>query len=556
MADQPEISRYRSRFKQLEDNSFEWRETWREIQRYMNPRKGRYLSGNTNKKKDIGRSEDQRIINNTAGLAADTLSSGMMSGLTSPSRPWFILGLSDEDLMEFEPVKEWLHDVRQILLKVFSGSNFYSSVHSVYKELAVFGVGALFIEEDLTDVIRCRPFTIGEYRLSNGKKNKPDVLYRQFTDTVRNLVHEFGIDNVSESIRTSFKQHSMEADFEIIHAIQPNGDFDPTRRDSRGMSFESKYFERTSSNENKFLRESGYREQPFAIARWNVTGTEAYSDGPGWNALSDTRMLQKMEEEKLKALAKAVSPPLNAPADLKKIGAIVAPNGVNYVDTSKGNPGVTPVYQVNPNLQAMAVELERVEDRINRSFFKDLILGVLEVDKNMTATEVVQRNTEALKILGPVVDRLQSEFLDTIVERVYGISERLGLIPEAPQELAGLDIGIEYISVLAQAQKATGTAAIEQTVQFVGNLSAVFPDVVDKFDADEAVDQFSALVGVPPKLVVPDDRVEAIRAQRAQQAQQAQAQAQLLQMAEGAKTMSETKLGEDNLLATVTEEPV
>ncbi len=107
---------------------------------------------------------------------------------------------------------------------------------------------------------------------------------------------------------------------------------------------------------------------------------------------------------------------------------------------------------------------------------------------------------------------------------------------------------------LAQAQKATGTAAIEQTVQFVGNLSAIFPDVVDKFDADEAVDQFSALVGVPPKLVVPDDRVELIRRQRAQQAQQAQAQEQLSQMVDGAKTMSETKLDDDNLLAATTEE--
>ena len=265
-------------------------------------------------------------------------------------------------------------------------------------------------------------------------------------------------------------------------------------------------------------------------------------------------MLQKMEEEKLKALAKAVSPPLNAPTDLKKVGAIIVPNGVNYIDRSKGDPGVTPVYQVNPQLQAMAIELERVENRIERSFFKDLILGVLEVNKTMTATEVVQRNTEALTVLGPVVDRLQSEFLDTIVERVYAITERLGLIPEAPQELAGRDISIEYISVLAQAQKATGTAAIEQTVQFVGNLSAIFPDVVDKFDADEAVDQFSALVGVPPKLVVPDDRVELIRRQRAQQAQQAQAQEQLSQMVDGAKTMSETKLDDDNLLAATTEE--
>lgn len=557
MADEPRITRYRKRFKFLENEvNSDWKDTWLELQKYTLPRKGRYLHGNQEVKKKKGKTKDQNIVNNTALQAAQTLAAGMMSGLTSPTRPWFLLGLPDDELMELEPVKQWLHDVRNILLAIFAGSNFYNCVQSVYKELGVFGVGALFIEEDLTDVIKCRAFTIGEYLLANGEKNRPDVLYRQYNDTARNIVHKFGIDNVSESIRSAFKNNSVEQEFEVRHAIQPRGDFDATKGDQRGMRFESNYFEANTAGADKFLRESGFREQPFAVARWDVTGTEVYADGPGWIALSDNKMLQKMEKEKLKMLSKAVDPPLNAPVEMRNKGVAQFPGAVNYVDPTKGNPGATPIHQVSPSFQGLTEEIERVEDRINSSFFKNLLLGIMDISKRMTATEVVQRDTEALKILGPVIDRLISEFLDVIVERVYRIAERLNLIPEAPQELEGLNLKIEYISLLAQAQKAIGTNTIEQTAQFVANMAATFPSVVDKFDADEAVDQFGNLIGVPPKLIVPDEEVAAIRQERAQAAQKAQQQEQLAQLVEGAKTMSETKLGDDNLLAATQEAPV
>lgn len=536
--------KYRKRYSQLRDDAAEWRSHWSDISDYMLPRKGRYLSSDNNTRSTNGSKKHQKIINGSASGALRTLAAGMQGGLTSPSRPWFVLTLPDQELMEYSPVKRWLHDVRNIMFNIFAKSNFYGTTHGMYKELGAFGVASALIEEDFRSIIRCRPFTIGEFVLAVDPTYRPDTLYRRFDMSSDQMVREFGIENVTDAVKTALANNNKDLYFEVMHAIQPNLD---KKGKTRDMAYESIYFQE-GGDPNKFLRKGGYKNRPFIAPRWDVTGTDVYGDGPAMEALGDVKMLQKMEEKKLKALDKMVDPPVNMPASMRGKGGTIIAGGVNYYDDALGPASIAPTMQVRADIQSIAYEVERVEQRVRRFFFNDLFLMIANEGKNMTATEVSKRHEEKLMMLGPVIERLQSEQLDPIIERTYNIANDLGLFPPMPEELQDVDVKIEYISLLAQAQKMIATTSIEQTAAFVGNLAGVDPGVVDKMNFDEAVDQYAELVGVPPKVVRSDDEVSQIREQRAAEQERAAAAERGMQSAQGAKLLSETNANGQNML--------
>jgi hypothetical protein len=326
----------------------------------------------------------------------------------------------------------------------------------------------------------------------------------------------------------------------VIHAILPVNE--------GRYKYESVYYELDGGDEDKILRKSGYDGKPFVAPRWDVNGTDVYGTGPGWQSLGDIKQLQSMEQKKLKALDKMIDPPMNAPTSMKGERVTLIPGTVNYVDSVSGGQGLSPTFLVNPNLQAIRVEVEAIEERIKRLFYYDLFLSLSSATKRMTATEVQQRYEEKLMILGPVTERLEHELLNPVIDRVFEIMLRQKLIPPPPEAIAGMTMKIGYISLLAQAQKMVGSGAIEQLAGFVGNLAAVNPSILDKVDMDEAIDQYGMMLGVPPKVVRSDEDVDKIRADKAAQMQQQQNIANATQMAQGAKVLADTKTGEGSAL--------
>jgi hypothetical protein len=168
--------------------------------------------------------------------------------------------------------------------------------------------------------------------------------------------------------------------------------------------------------------------------------------------------------------------------------------------------------------------------------------------RQMTATEVAERHEEKMLQLGPVLERLEDELLDPLIDRVFAIALRAGHIPPPPQELQGQELRVEYISILAQAQKLLGTASVERLAGFVGNLAAVNPGVLDKVNMDAMVSEYSEMLGTNPNLLHPDEQVQQARQARAQQQQALMAQQQMAGMVQGAKTLSETDMEGDTAL--------
>lgn len=561
---EPKTKAIRQRFKYLDEEFISWwAPHFREISEYMAPRKGRYLQGYNQFEENKGTKKMQKIHNGSPLEAIRIAGAGLQGGLTSPSRPWFSLTLPDQSLMEFGAVKKWLHDVQELILQVFARSNFYTSVHQCYLELIRNGTTTMMIDEDEETVVRFQPFTIGEFRLALNDKLQIDELYRPFSMTAKQIKQKFAMNEDRDAkdsvmpncVREALRNNHPYQRFDVKHAIMPNPDYVDGKIGPVGMKYRSVYYTEQADSEEQVLSDKGYRTKPFVTARWDVTAGDTYGNGPGMDALPDVKQLNLMEEKKLKALSKMVDPPMQAPTQAKRgSGVTLVPGGITFVDTLQGQQGVSPLYQVNPNLREFAAEIERVETRIRATFSNNLFLAILNEERQMTATEVAQRYEEKLMMLGPVIEGLQSEFLDPIIDRVYDILDQYGLLPPIPRELQnGTQIKVQYTSLLAQAQKMVGTQAIERTVGFIMSLYTVNNEIVDKIDFDELVDQYAMMQGVAPEIIRPDDKVAELRAGRQKQVQMQQMLASapaLNQASQAAKTASETQTqnGQSTLL--------
>lgn len=549
----PTIKSYNKRLESLRAERSSFIPLYRELSDFHLAHRGRFLTSDRNK----GHKRNTKQINNTSRLSTRTLASGMMSGITSPARPWFRLATGDKDLDDMAAVKEWLHQVQQTMYKVFSASNVYSSLHTLYSELGVFGTGAMGVYHDFDNVIWCKPYTVGSYMIGLNGKNVSDTFYREYELSVGQVVKEFGIDNCSNSVKQMWESGNSEAWIKVVHAIEPNDDRDGASPMARDKQTRSVYYEADSSTrqgDNQFLLKSGFDEFPILTPRWDITGEDVYAtDCPGITALGDTKALQLAERRKYQAIDKMVNPPLQGPTGLQAQmkGGMPGPDEIVWHDNVKG--GLTSLYQnYRPEINQIKEEIHNVENRIQRSFYEDLFLMLANTDrKQITAREVAEKHEEKLLMLGPVLERLHTELLDPLIDRTFSILQRNGVLPPAPPELNGRELDVEYVSVLAQAQRLVNTGAIDRLAQYTGSLAAIWPEARHKFNAVQSVDEYAAALGVDPAIVNSDDVVAAMAQAEAQAAAQAQAQEQGEQLTNMAKTASETKTTGDNALSAV-----
>lgn len=525
----------------MKTDRFSWWTHWREIADYLLPRRYKWLI--TPNQGNRGSPINQRIIDNTGTVAARVLAAGMMSGITSPGRPWFKLATGNAVLNDKSNVKLWLAEVERRMNMVFAESNFYTSLATVYDDLGVFGTGVMIIYQDYDDVIRCFNTCAGEYFLQNDDRQDVSTMGREFVLTVKQVAETFGLENCSPTVRGAIQTGGAMLTREIIigHLIERNNEYVPQAPGAKGMPWREVYWER-GTGQNMLLRVRGFYDKPFIAPRWSIVGNDAYGRSPGMDALGDVKMLQVEQKRKAQAIDKHVNPPMLADVSLKNEPASMLPGGVTYV-SGNGGIGFKPAYQVAPDFSGLVEDIKEVQARVKTTFFNDLFMMISQLDTVRTATEIDARREEKLIQLGPVLERFENEALDPAINCVFGIMLRGGLLPPIPQELSGAKIKVEYISMLAEAQKAASTTAIERLFGFAGNLAAVKPEILDNLDADEAIEEYADMLGVSPKIVVATAKVMQLRAQRNQQMQQQMAIQNSVPLAQGAQTLSQTDVG-------------
>ncbi|HHN8340611.1 portal protein [Morganella morganii] len=532
---------------QLKAERLSFEPHWRELSDFTRPRSTRFTASEVNR----GDRRNSKIIDPAAVMAARTLSSGMMSGITSPARPWFRLATPDRDLMDYGPVKLWLETVEQRMNEVFNRSNLYQSLPLMYEDLGTFATGAMAVVADPQRVIRTVPFPTGSFYIANGPDLSVDTAVREFSMTVRQVITEFGMDAVSDTVKSQWNSGQYGQWVNVVHAVYPNLDRHTGKLEAKHKAYKSVYYE-ANSTDDKLLRESGYDEFPIMAPRWEVNGEDVYgSSCPGMVALGSVKALQLLQRRKAQMIDKITNPPLQAPASIKSQRISTIPGGINYLPMADVNNQIKPLFQIPANgTNGLLEDIQDTRQIIDHAYFVDLFRMMQTVNtRSMPVEAVAEMREEKLLMLGPVLQRLDSELLDKLINRTFSVMAENNLLPVPPDEMQGMQLKVEYISVMAQAQKAIGVSSIERFIGFTSGIGQFKPDALDKINVDETIDAYAASIGVPPSVVATNEQVAQIREQRAQQ----QAMAQQMQMAQaavgGAQALGNTPMDDNSALA-------
>jgi hypothetical protein len=499
-----------SRLDEMSSGRGTWESHWQEIADYIVPNRGNVTTSRT-----PGGKLHRNIYDGTALRALGILAAGLHGQLTSPSAPWFKVRSGNKELMKDQSVKVWWADTQRRMYDVMNASNFNSQIHEAYNDLGGFGTSVLYSEPDPKKLIRFDTRPVAECLIAENERGEIDTLFRRFTMTARQANQRWGDGkgDLSSSIKKKVEKKEYNATFELLHAVYPREDYDMKKADSRNMPWASVYVE---LREKHLISESGYHDFPYAVARWEKASDEIYGRSPSMKALPDVKMVNAMEKTLLRATQKIVDPPLLVPHD-----GYIMPIRMSPASLIMKRPGTAPTDKLEPletkgNIPVGREMIDQKREAINQAFFVDLFLMLAE-KPGMTATEILERVEEKMVVLGPALGRLMSEMLDPIIHRVFGILVRTGKLLPLPEALQGEEYVIEYVSPLARAQRLYEVNAINKSLQFVGPIAQVRPEVLDKYDFDKIVDYVNDILGVPADLMRGEDEVSEIRAARNEQ---------------------------------------
>lgn len=536
-----------------------WTSNWSDLAAFLLPRRSIWLTQSTGgtptpNNMSRGREINQSILDPTGTFAVRVCAAGLMSGLASPSRPWFKVS---PRLKNFQPDAEgraWMDEVENRMYTVIANSNFYNCFAQECEDLVVFGSALTIIYEDENDLIRLYNPAIGEFFFASSASLRVDGSYRRFLMTVAQIVDFFGLENCPAEIQKLWqaKGSALQMERIIAHSIEPNFGIgkDNAGKVPGNYTWREVYWVYGSASD-KPLSMRGFMDQPFTASRWATQSNDAYGRSPGMDVLPDVMQLQVETGRKAEALEKQVRPPLLADAQLKNQPASTLPGEVTYVQNLSQTSGMRSIYNVVPDIRGMMEDIKEIQARIKTGLLNDLFNLFSEIPQGkMTAYETAQRVQERLSQAGPVIDNMLGESLKPKLVRIYRILNRREMLPPPPDSMKGIPLDLTFVSILALAQKAAATGGIERLAAFIGNLAAAAPEAMDKFNIDEAVDEMNSLLGNPQKIIRDNEAVAQIREQRAQAQQQMHAStvagqdsSTLKNISQGAEVLSNTEIG-------------
>ena len=393
-----------ARFDKLEGQRQNWETHWQEVADYMQPRKADV----TYKFVKTDLLNDFNLID-----SIDPKLNTFVNLSNISSTPWFTLKFKDAQMDQNDEAKLWLESVTADMYTAFNRSNFQQEIFELYHDLITFGTAAMYIEEDDEDLLKFSTKHIAEIFIAEDDKGRIDTVYRKFNLSARGAVQKFG-DKVSPDIMAMSKKDPYQ-EIELIHALYPRSDFNPKKKDKANMPFESVYLEAGTGDE---LSVSGFKEFPFVVPRYLKASNEIYGRSPAMTALPDVKMLNEMSKTTIKAAQKQVDPPLMVPDDGFILPIRTVPGGLNFY-RSGTRERIEPLNIGANNPLGLNMEEQR-RNAIREVFYVNQLQ--LQQGPQMTATEVVQRNEEKMRLLGPVLGRLQSELLKPLIDRCFNIS--------------------------------------------------------------------------------------------------------------------------------------
>ncbi len=482
---------------------------WQEIAELVAPMRAEFTL-----RRMAGDKRQQRIYDGTPGLAAENLAAGIWGMVTNSANEWFRIEAREDRINADPAAQRWLEDVSRLMRQAFAagGQRFYARAVDLYADLVTFGTGIFYVEEKADGGAHFACRHLAECYIAENERDEIDTVYRRFEWTARQAHLQWG-DKCSEAVCRAVEREP-ERKFAFLHVVRPR-ETGPAGRDRMQLdkAFESFHVDVEG---RCIVAEGGYYEFPFQVPRWSTRSRSVYGDSPAMLALPDIKMLNAMAKTTIVAAQKAADPPILAPDETAVRGIRTAPGGIIYGGIDD-NGRVR--YQPLVTGANIGLTLEMAEQRrqaIREAFHWSLLLMVAQ--PNQTATEVLARQEEKLRLMGPHLGRIQSEFLDPLLDRLFGMLVRAGRVPPIPPIFADLpELKIEYVSPAARAQRAAEGQAIVQALQALMPLGAIKPELYEAIDVDAAARAIASAFGAPSSLLKPADEVAAAREANAQQ---------------------------------------
>lgn len=481
------------------------------------------------------------VYNSTPLNALNLWADGMYGYLCSPNLDWFSLMLPNtinyprtsgmrqfngKRMDDMPEVAQWLNDAEDVMKSAFLRSNFYAVMPQFFRDGGSIGTATMDIEENLSNgKIFFTPLHFREYCIAEDKNGMVDTLYRRFPVTLRNLVQRFGMEKVKEvdpKLDKKYTDNPYEEVY-VIHAVQPRMDFDPSRADSKAKPWGSYWI--LEDKGTKLLHEGGYRRFPAIGWRYRKETDETYGRSPAWDAYAEVMLGNQEAKSNLIAGQKMVERPMVGLEDLR--GRINSgPKGWTWVDNMLDAPRPLDDGTQLP----FGLEMrERTDKVIEKHFNVDFFLMLSQAAYNkvfLTATQVIQMAGEKAAILATRTDTLNIEALNPIIDRVWDIEMEAGRIPPIPDvllEFGGVNLEVDYLGPLAQAQKVMfetqGIKASLETGQMIANM---FPESLDVLDGDEMQREIFKANRAPARVMRSKEAVAELRQTRMKQMQEQQ----------------------------------
>lgn len=488
-----------------------------------------------------GVNRNTRIFDSTAIIANERFAACMEAMLTPRSQVWHKLKAADEAIRNVPAVQKYFDAVNKVLFgaRYHPEANFASQTDECYMSLGAFGNDMLFVDECVGKHIRYRAIPLSELVWALNHQGSVDTLFRKFKYSAKQACDHWGREHVPESVARVLSQNPY-TEFDFLHCVRPNDEFQPQSYGDKGKRFESWY---VYLGDKSVIEKSGYRCFPGGVGRYRVAPREHYGRGPATTCLPDIRTANEMVKTGLRAGQKAVDPPILLAEESVLNNFNQRPGANNYGMVSQDGKALAIPFESKGNFE---IQKELMQDTrgVIRDTFLNTLFQILVENPNMTATEALLRAQEKGELIAPAMGRQQSEFLGPIIHREIDILEAAGQLPPQPIELMRSKGGwdIEYTSPLARALRAEEGTAIMNTVNDIATVANLDKTVLRIMDFHDAVREMAQIRGCPAKLILTEDQVQILiqndekQQQAAQAAQQApQVSASVLNLAKAAQ---------------------
>lgn len=458
---------------------------WQEVSELVLPRKADFTV-----RQNAGVKRTRKLFETTAVNAAEILAAGLHGLLTNPAGRWFSLRLKKR--RNNPEIEEWLQNVCDVMIEEFSrpSAGFSTNIHEVYLDLAVLGTAGLYVGWNAQkDSLLFQARFLGDLFIEENDAGQVDSVYRIFKWPLKKIVQTWGEEALPDNLKNAWRNNpDSEEEIELLHAVLPNAEYAGKRASKPVLSL---YL---CVGERHVLFQGGFEEMPLFVVRWSKACGEVYGRSPAISSLPDIKMLQEMMKETIIAAQLANRPPLLVKDDEQFSPAATVPGGILRYS---GEAPKTFVSGANSSV-GLGI-MNEIRDRLRSAFFNDRL--TTQNTATMTATEVIQRTEEKMRLLGPALGRVQTELLGPMIERVFGLLYRHGKLPAFPEGVSFEDVCVEYLSPLALAQKRCESGALLQTLNLAQEVVKLTPEAAAVLNANEILRKIGEMYGTSSALV-------------------------------------------------------